>query len=355
MIVLSVPRYDRLSASKRRLDFESEVAIVTDLNNKEIKIFTDAGRAMRPLYVVNEKTQSLNIRRKHITQLKEGKIRWGDLIRMGLIEYIDCEETENSMIAMFVYNMTEIKPVEVADVDDDPMMLDAGPPSSPAVKPHIVAAAAGSGYCRTYTHCEIHPSMIFSICASIIPFPDHNQSPRNCYQSAMGKQAVGRREAMLLNEETVGWVLACMSWIFVMQRSRLWRDVCRYCFCSVFLQHDDLRWLSRYGTFCARGGAEQQKQQRKRIARLNKKRSPTPAFFTKCLGAVFDETPDPPRNGQNWLYFFGGHFFFGGEVVGSWHEATRIKIPARSQKKTFPQLRIILAKLRTWFGDRQSA
>lgn len=38
-----------------------------------------------------------------------------------------------------------------------------------------------------YTHCEIHPSMILGVCASIIPFPDHNQSPRNTYQSAMGK------------------------------------------------------------------------------------------------------------------------------------------------------------------------
>jgi len=157
-------------------------SIVFDYPNAEIRICNDAGRMMRPLLLVNQETNNLYITRDIIQRVADNDIGWDDLLTHmcvstvstgsdaavdaddnahGVIEYIDPDEQAFSMIAM--------RPKHLLRNETESL----------------------SPYIYKYSHCEIHPSTIFGILASCIPFPEHNQAPRNTYQCAMGKQAIG--------------------------------------------------------------------------------------------------------------------------------------------------------------------
>ena len=151
--------YISLKEKKHKGIMNIYTSILFDYKNKEIRICNDAGRLVRPLLRVNN--NALILDKSVCLSLRKGEILWNDLLtdiilNKTIIEYIDPLEQNYSMIAM--------KPT---DLYKDTTNI------------------------YKYTHCEIHPSTIFGLLASCIPFPEHNQSPRNTYQCAQGKQAMG--------------------------------------------------------------------------------------------------------------------------------------------------------------------
>jgi DNA-directed RNA polymerase subunit B' len=131
---------------KGKLDKQVNIAFHADTN--EIYINTDAGRVQRPLIVVENGKPKL--KEEHVKLIQSGKMRWEDLVKEGIVEYLDAEEEENALIAVTEEELT-----------------------------------------KEHTHLEINPVGILSVISSMIPYLEHDMAGKALHGAKMFKQALG--------------------------------------------------------------------------------------------------------------------------------------------------------------------
>jgi DNA-directed RNA polymerase subunit B len=148
---------ERLAKAFRKLRREGQInpsasiLFMEPVNKKaysRLYVSLSSGRVLRPLIVIESGRPLLTP--EMIEKVSTGQQSWRDLVELGVIELIDANEEENSLVAMTPEQVT-----------------------------------------TRHTHLELFPAAMFGIAASIIPYPEHNQSPRNTYESAMAKQSLG--------------------------------------------------------------------------------------------------------------------------------------------------------------------
>jgi DNA-directed RNA polymerase subunit A' len=134
---------------KRRAGSISEQVNVSHYPHlNEMYILSDSGRIRRPAIVIENGKSKLT--EDVIKGFRKGDLTWVDLIKKGIIEYLDAEEEENTYIALKNEDLTS-----------------------------------------EHTHLELDPSIILGLSASFIPFPEFDRGDRVNYGAKMVGQSIG--------------------------------------------------------------------------------------------------------------------------------------------------------------------
>ena len=195
-----------------------EVSIRHDLENRDVYINTDRGRMLRPLLIIDH--GSLQITKMHLEGLSSGEITFSDLVSGGVVEWVDAEEEEDLLIAPRPFDLPALSPknnrpinpakvewtnlgehgISHAEVSAEVKMPNGEVKTEKFKVPlnyyqeNIDALKRKEKKDNTvlvYTHVEIDPQLIMGVCASLVPYPEHNSTPRVTGGTAMVKQSLG--------------------------------------------------------------------------------------------------------------------------------------------------------------------
>ena len=137
-----------LRESRRVNELPYQMSFRNDSNFEKVSISTEPGRVLRPLIIVDKGVP--RVTNEHLEKIENGEMTWKDLMEQGAIEYLDANEEENTLVALFENELTE-----------------------------------------KHTHLEIDSMDLFGVITSLVPYGNHDQSSRLNRGSKTQKQALG--------------------------------------------------------------------------------------------------------------------------------------------------------------------
>nr|YP_003970177.1 putative DNA-directed RNA polymerase subunit Rpb2 [Cafeteria roenbergensis virus BV-PW1] len=175
--------FENLKKMRRNSKINKFVTITLDYFEKDLYIYTEAGRLIRPLLKVDDneikltKTIVADIK-KHLTGDKKSS-GWNQILLKypDLVDYEDIESSRHLMFAMDMQMLLENKANSLRDINT----------KEEIIKPNRY----GKFRYVNYTHSEFHPSMMLGTIVSTVPFINHNPSPRGIIFFSQAKQAIG--------------------------------------------------------------------------------------------------------------------------------------------------------------------
>jgi len=192
--------------ARRRGSIRPEVSIRHDIVNKDIFINTDKGRILRPLLILHDGAPRLTS--EDLKALDSGEMLFRDLLNRGVVEWVDAEEEEDLLVAPRPFILPATAPDSCKKIAGRPLTyenvewINMGEEGVDHAKLKArVKMPNGTEVEETFkvpleydsdnTHVEIDPQLIMGVCASLIPYPEHNSTPRVTGGTAMVKQSLG--------------------------------------------------------------------------------------------------------------------------------------------------------------------